>query len=123
MNSFGDDLLIARLTPQDATRLASGLKEAGMASTLSGIYWLPVAENMLNALQREHLPDCGPYVLALNLDEEGVLLLEPLVRAQNRLHCECIALAEETLLEQAALQTLNLLAGLDIHPLPEICQA
>lgn len=77
-----------------------------LESSIPDLYWLPVPEELLSDLQAEHLSTCGPYALALEICEEG-LSLETLVRAQNQLHCECIAFASPELV-QHMLDYLNL---------------
>lgn len=77
------------------------------SSSIPGLYWLPVPEEMLTNVQTEHLISCGPYALALEITKEG-LILETLVRAQNQLHCGCISFATEQL-AQHMLNYLNLI--------------
>ena len=87
-----EDIIIARLNPADMLRLRLKLHELDLASSMDGLFWLPVPCNLLNDVQREHRESCGPYILALDTDQgSGELRLEPLARAQNNMHCECIA--------------------------------
>ncbi len=74
------------------TRLTSMELQAG----LEGIYWLPVPRNMLTPLQVEHEGQCGPYCLALEV-EDNSLHLELLVRGMGRIRCGCIAFAAPAL--------------------------
>ncbi|MBQ4132541.1 MAG: hypothetical protein IJD04_02260 [Desulfovibrionaceae bacterium] len=76
--------------------LKACLDNLGFRSSLPDLYWLPVPDEFLNDLQQEHKEDCGPYAMALELSGNSVTL-EMLVRAQNQLHCACIALADEEL--------------------------
>lgn len=87
-------------------KLKAYFDELELRSSIPGLYWLPVPEELLNELQTEHLPSCGPYVLALDIGDDGVIL-ETLIRAQNQLHCECIAFGSKELV-QHMLDYLNL---------------
>lgn len=79
-------------------KIKSYFNQLEFASSIPDLYWLPVPEEMLTELQADHLASCGPYALALEITDEG-LVLEALVRAQNQLHCECIAFADEQLVQ------------------------
>jgi hypothetical protein len=75
-------------------RLRLFLGRACRPGLLPDTYWWPVPRQALNPLQREHLDTCGPYCLALILEErELALTMELLVRAENNLHCHCVAMA------------------------------
>ncbi len=99
----------------DATKaLAELLDSMDLQSSLGGIYWLPVPADFLTEIQKEHVQDCGPYVMALELDTSCVHL-EFLVRAKNALHCTCVAYAD-TALQQHMMEYVNsLFAKLHIH--------
>ena len=84
------------LTPQDVALLKERLNALHLAGSVEGMYWLPVAAEHLSPLQREHLPLCGPYALALEV-EEDCLHLELLVRARNQLRCACVHYASPEL--------------------------
>ena len=79
-------LLVERL---DSMELSAGMEE---------LYWLPVPQNLLTPLQTAHARECGPYALALEVLGESVRL-ELLVRARNRLRCDCVAYAEPRLID------------------------
>ena len=81
---------VAEDLPADGCRrLADHLRQQGLASGLEGLFWLPVPEQLWTPLQRAHAASCGPYVVALEVAPTS-LRLELLVRAQGRLHCQCI---------------------------------
>lgn len=83
---------IEDLAPEHVERLARALDARGLGSGMEGLYWLPLPPELLTAEQLEHGPECGPYVLSLELLDEG-LSLELLVRARGRLRCSCVAYA------------------------------
>lgn len=82
--------LVEDLPPELCRRLADFAVERGYASSLEGLFWLPVPESLWSSLQREHAARCGPYAVSLEIGED-FLRLELLVRARNRLHCDCVA--------------------------------
>ncbi len=59
-----------------------------------GIYWLTLTDDLLSEEQHEH-DECGPYYLAVELDETR-LTFELLVRSTSNLHCSCITYATPT---------------------------
>lgn len=96
--------LIDELNPGDVHRVAKSLDDKGLRGPLEGIYYLPVDEKFLTDDQREHLDDCGPYFMALEVEvpamsETGHLRMEMLVRARNRLRCGCLCYAAPGLRE------------------------
>ena len=58
---------------------------------MGGIYWIPLASEVLTEIQRAHT-DCQPFYFAIEL-EETRLALELLVRTKNRIRCACIGYA------------------------------
>lgn len=110
-----EDIIIACLNPADMLRLRLKLHELDLASSVDGLFWLPVPRALLNDVQREHLESCGPYILALDTDtDSGELRLEPLARAQNHMHCECIAPASPKVVEYGVEYVEGLLRKLSI---------
>ncbi len=96
---------IDSLTPEDCKKLADYFTAKNLQGSLAGIFWLPVPENFLNAAQREHDKQCGPHVMALELEGDCVRL-EFLVRAKNALHCSCVSYAAPEL-EQHMMRMLD----------------
>ena len=82
--------------PGEIERLTERLDAMELSAGMEDLYWLPVPPKLLTPLQREHERECGPYVLALEILNEA-LRLELLVRARNRLRCDCVAYAEQKL--------------------------
>ncbi len=58
-------------------------------SPIDDIYWIKMPENLLTATQKEHLTQCGPYVMSLEIGDTWVKL-ELLVRPPNVLNCSCM---------------------------------
>lgn len=88
--------VIDSLSPDETEKLRQQLENLELNAGLDGLYWLPVPPALHSPTQQQHAGTCGPYSLALELDEER-LSLELLVRARNQLHCDCIALASPEL--------------------------
>jgi len=84
--------------PGELERLAERLDSMGLSAGMDELYWLPVPHNLLTPIQKTHERECGPYVLALEILDES-LRLELLVRARNKLRCDCVAYAEQELVE------------------------
>ena len=91
--------LVDELTFPVVLALEKHLTDKGLASPLEGLYWIPVPESELSSMQRAHLEQCGPYVLALELRDDAVRL-EWLVRGLNRMRCECLDFAPPELARQ-----------------------
>ncbi len=83
--------VIDELRPVDHQLVKSYLDEQLGSSDIGGIYWLPVADELLTPVQREHL-DCQPFFFALEL-EPARLSCETLVRTRYRIQCDCIGYA------------------------------
>ena len=84
---------IDELLPQDVARIEEALTLKGYAGGLSGIYFLPIPQELYNAEQVEHAAECGPYCLAIETGTDW-LKLELLVRGRGKLRCSCIAYCE-----------------------------
>jgi hypothetical protein len=93
-------LLLDELTHRQMDGLRILLARTCQASPLPGLYWWPLPIQLLSPLQRQHQPACGPYRLALSLEERGrCLKMELLLRAENNLHCSCLAMVTPPQLE------------------------
>ncbi len=88
--------LIDELTIDQCQNITKQLKAMSLDSGIDGIYWLPIPQKLFNDTQKEHEHKCGPYVMALEIDDE-YLRLELLVRAKNVLHCNCVSYAHPEL--------------------------
>ena len=61
---------------------------------MESIYWVPVAEEVLNEVQIAH-KSCQPFFFALDLSPER-LSCELLIRTRSRIRCDCISYATES---------------------------
>jgi len=104
---------IDEFVPGELERLAERLDSMGFSSGMEGLYWLPVPEKLLTSIRKEHERACGPYVLALEILDEA-LRLELLVRARNRLRCDCVAYAEQEIVSAMIMYVHALLDELKI---------
>lgn len=92
-----DLCLCDNLSLAEVQILQKAFLEAGLIFAIEGLYWLEVPENYLEQIQKEHQRDCGPYLIALefnqNLNDQNSysLTLDELLRAKHNLHCQCIA--------------------------------
>lgn len=85
--------LIEDFYPEQLARVVQALKDKGYASSLDDVFYLPVPQHLLTDEQREHAPECGPHIFALEIADEGSLKLELLVRATGKLRCACVMYA------------------------------
>ncbi len=106
------ELVITELSDLQTTCLENALKDCGRASSIEHVYWLPLETADLTDIQRNHA-DCGPHALALEVLPGG-LRLELLVRAQNRLHCQCVAICRPWQTARAVEKLNSLLAACSI---------
>ncbi len=90
------------------------LQNMHLQSTLQGVYWLPIPENLYTEEQISHKKACGPYIMALEIDE-SCCKLELLIRAQNQLHCSCVHYANPEVQHHMMHYVDSLLASLHIH--------
>ena len=84
--------VIDELQRADHLKLKDYLNTQLHPSGLSGIYWIFLENEMLNDIQKAH-HECCPFYLAVELTETA-MHCELLVRAKNRLRCDCIAYAD-----------------------------
>ena len=61
---------------------------------MGGIYWIPMAEEMLSEAQRAHKA-CQPFFFALDLELDR-LSCEFLIRTRERIRCDCINYATDS---------------------------
>ena len=86
--------VIDELRVADYERLKTFLDKNYNASVLEGIYWLPVATEVLSGIQTEHR-DCQPFYFAVDLEPDRIVI-ELLARTKNRVKCACIGYATES---------------------------
>jgi len=86
--------LIEDFYPEQLKKVTAALADKGWAGSLDGIYYLPVPKELLSDVQRDHADECGPHIFVLEaLEDTGALKLELLVRAKNKIRCECVKYA------------------------------
>jgi hypothetical protein len=85
--------VIDELRPEDYRKLQEYLDEKHAAPGFDGLYWMPIDEQMLEAVQKAH-SDCQPFYFALELFSDR-LACELLVRTNQRSRCQCIQYASE----------------------------
>ena len=104
---------IDEFLPGELERLAERLDSMKLSAGMEDLYWLPVPAHLLTPIQKKHERECGPYVLALEILDEA-LRLELLVRARNKLRCDCVAYAEQRTVNHMIVYLHGLLEELKI---------
>lgn len=84
---------IDELRPSDHEKIKAYMDENFGSSGVDGLYWIPVKEDLLGVVQRQHT-DCQPFSFAAELAPDQ-LTCELLVRTRGRLRCDCIQYATE----------------------------
>jgi hypothetical protein len=79
---------IARM---DIPRVREYLNQHAVASSLDGIWWVDLPEDLLNPEQFSH-PDCRPFRFAVELGDDFVRF-EFLIRSRATMRCSCIGYA------------------------------
>jgi hypothetical protein len=83
--------VIDEIRPQEHHKIKQYLDATYGSVEVGGIYWVPLSQEVLTDIQREHT-NCQPFFFAIDLEEKR-LSLELLVRTKNRIRCTCIAYA------------------------------
>jgi hypothetical protein len=83
---------IDQLGIADHAAIQSYLERNYPGPGLEGLYWVPLATDLLTDLQRAHA-DCQPHYVALELLPDR-LVCELLVRSRLRMRCDCMAYAD-----------------------------
>ena len=85
--------VIDELRSADYEKLKNYLDARFADAALSGIYWIPIAAEVLTDIQREHR-ECQPLYFAIDLNPNRISI-ELLVRTKIRMRCSCMAHATE----------------------------
>ena len=85
--------VIDEFRPEDHQKVKEYLDEIYGPVEMGGIYWVPLAADVLTEIQQQHA-DCQPFYVAIELQEDR-LALELLVRTKHRVRCTCIGYATE----------------------------
>ena len=88
---FMKQYVIDELRPSDYKALKTYLDEQFRPAEMDGIYWIPLAFDMLTDIQLAHT-ECQPQYAAVDLDGNR-LACEFLVRSKHRVRCDCIRYA------------------------------
>lgn len=94
--------LIEDIYEDNSKKIVKALDEKGWRGPIEGIWYLPVPDTFLEKEQHDHLAECGPYMMALELIEkveQHEFKLELLVRARNKIRCSCVFYASPALRE------------------------
>ncbi|MBW2431421.1 MAG: hypothetical protein JRF56_20885 [Deltaproteobacteria bacterium] len=83
--------VIDELRPEDYHKVRRYLDDHYGPVEMGGIYWVPLAEEVLSEIQQQHT-DCQPFYVAIELQQDQ-LALELLVRTKRRVRCACIGYA------------------------------
>jgi hypothetical protein len=85
--------VIDELRPKDHEAIKGYMEERYSASDVDGIYWIPLEQDILTRIQKEHT-DCQPFYFAVDL-EPNLIAFEMLIRTQKRMRCSCMGYATE----------------------------
>ena len=85
--------VIDELRPAEFKKLKKLMDKNYGVCALEGIYWLPIAPEVLSDIQSKH-KDCQPFYFAVDLEPDRIIF-ELLLRTKSRLKCACIAYATE----------------------------
>jgi hypothetical protein len=83
--------VIDEIRPEDHHKIQQYLDASYGPAEMGGVYWVPLATEVLTEIQRGHT-DCQPFYFAIELAEKR-FALELLVRTKNRIRCACIGYA------------------------------
>ncbi|MEW6660654.1 MAG: hypothetical protein AB1424_18585 [Thermodesulfobacteriota bacterium] len=82
---------VDEISRADIPRIRDYLKDHALASSLEGIWWVDLPEDLLSPEQFAH-PDCRPFRFAVELGDNFVRF-EFLIRSRQTMRCVCIGYA------------------------------
>ncbi|RZB30355.1 MAG: hypothetical protein SRB1_02635 [Desulfobacteraceae bacterium Eth-SRB1] len=85
--------VIDELRPADYKKIKAYLDENFDSSSMDGLYWILLDQEMLTDIQVEHT-ECQPFYFAIDI-EPKLVSCELLVRSKNIIRCSCIGYATE----------------------------
>ncbi|MCG8529329.1 MAG: hypothetical protein MI749_01565 [Desulfovibrionales bacterium] len=88
--------LLEDLTRDNIQAITARLNDMELAGSMEGIFWLPCPAELLSETQQAHSNECGPHCMAVEI-EGTTVRMELLVRARNKLRCECVSYASPDL--------------------------
>ena len=86
--------VIDEIRPADYEKLKNYFEENYSKSSMDGLYWIPLKQEILSSVQIAH-KECQPFHLAIELQADR-LNCELLVRSKQNLRCECVQYTTET---------------------------
>ena len=86
--------VIDEIRPADHEKIKAYLDAEFGPAEMGGIYWIPMASEMLSELQRSHKA-CQPFFFALDLEPDR-LSCELLIRTREHIRCDCINYATDS---------------------------
>jgi hypothetical protein len=86
--------VIDQFSPEDYNKIKDYFDKHFSSSGIEGIYWIPINDDLLNDVQKEH-KDCSPFFFAIEI-VLNKMSCEFLVRTKKRLRCDCIQHATES---------------------------
>lgn len=104
---------VTELSEKDIETIETALREKKLQASIDHLFWIPVPDDLLTPLQKEHATTCGPHVMALEVMRSS-LNLEFLVRARNKIRCDCITYADDRLMLAMIHRVNDFLSGLGI---------
>jgi hypothetical protein len=85
--------LLDEINRKDIPRVRDYLNEHATASSLSDVWWVDLAEDLLSPEQYEHR-ECRPFRFAVEVGEPEVgdsfVRFEFLIRSREKMRCACI---------------------------------
>lgn len=106
--------VIEDLTREDIQAIAARLQELELGAGMEGLFWLPLPTDLLHDVQKEHAKECGPHCMALEILENSIKI-ELLVRARNKLRCDCVCYASTALKAHVIEYMDSMLSDLGIY--------
>jgi hypothetical protein len=79
--------LIDEVPRTDLQKLRAHLKDTAMPSSMEGLFWVPLPEDILSETQYDH-EDCKPHVFAVELGDDWIKM-EFFVRNLANMRCTC----------------------------------
>jgi hypothetical protein len=79
--------VIDEIPASDMEKTRRFLEKSAMASGIEGIFWVPVPDDLLTGIQKEHRT-CRPHVFAVEIGR-GWIKIEFFVRSLQGLRCSC----------------------------------
>ncbi|MDQ7031478.1 MAG: hypothetical protein Q9M37_02000 [Desulfonauticus sp.] len=85
---------IDELNSTEIEKIKNWLDQKNIKSALSELYWIFLPPELYSVTQQKHAQECGPYYFALEVNKHWIKF-ELLIRAENKIRCECITYATE----------------------------